>query len=75
MGRQLLGANRSGLMHRIRGAVRATFIVVLEQGLFEAPYCDFCILYYIAIVIIIHRRLLLLPSIETVSGHLLGRAA
>ena len=74
VGHQLLGANRSGLMHRICRAVRTTFVIVLEQGLFEAPYCDF-ILNDISILIIVFRCLLLLPSIETAPNRFLGRAA
>ena len=74
VGHELLGANRSGLMHRIRGAVRATFVVVLEQGLFEEPYSDF-VLHDIAIFIIVFQCLLLLPSIETAPDRFLGRAA
>ena len=60
-------------MHRVRRAIRTTFIVVLEQGLFEAPNCDL-ILRNIAIVIVV-RCLLLLPSIETAPDLFLGRAA
>ena len=62
-------------MHRVRRAIRATFIVVLEQGLFEAPNCDL-ILRNIAIVIVVRcLLLLLLPSIETAPDLFLGRAA
>ena len=63
-------------MHRVRRAIRTTFIVVLEQGLFEAPNCDL-ILRNIAIVIVVRclLLLLLLPSIETAPDLFLGRAA